>query len=699
MTVVADIIQSQLFWRFLAAFLGCGWVSLTLSREGIRFPIIVLSLSAGIYAGLTGGRITFILLNNPYLMRLDPAFSLIFWRGCYHWAGVALLGGVVCFLVLRIAGGELSRASSAIAVALSVIHLLIQTGAFLRGDPDGMMMGVGFGTFWASMGISTHDILIYMIGLDMMILAVLWLMHQSIRFRKFALLSYWLMILLFIVPISVPERISENEGANGHFIVFARNRFASGVAEWKAFRERQGYTVQVHLFDTPPKADELTRLVIHTNKASPSYILLVGDCADETESTSEWHLPSLRTSGGKLSDMLFGDLNRDGIPDVPVGRFPVRSQNELALLIHKIQMYEREQLEKRHFRALVWTGAPGYNTGISKIMDDVVNYLPPWLSLFGLCSSPESVFSGSISEHPQLFFNQMAKPYFLAFAVVHGSEQGLVSAKYEGQPVFADLSDIDSIESVTPSAPLFILACRSGRFNLPSGKGMSFSEELIRHPGGPVSVVAASGDDGPTVNYLVSRAISSALKDGSAATIGELLLHCQKALHCKGNKDLQLSNDDMGGMSRILEDVSPDRRKLFMSSAYIREGSLRYNLLGDPSLSLRNPQLIDIHVKKSGDDLEIAGSAPAGVRYLLLDRIHFHRNRENREKSDEFGEKLRWLKAVNHEAEEVAIIKVTGRSWRIHLRESDNCRISECFLRFLLLGGQHVYYAIYPNQE
>ena len=43
------------------------------------------------------------------------------------------------------------------------------------------------------------------------------------------------------------------------------------------------------------------------------------------------------------SDAKYGDLDDDGVPDIPIGRFPVRTTTELANIVEKIRDYEARE--------------------------------------------------------------------------------------------------------------------------------------------------------------------------------------------------------------------------------------------------------------------------------------------------------------------------------------------------------------------
>jgi len=85
--------------------------------------------------------------------------------------------------------------------------------------------------------------------------------------------------------------------------------------------------------------------IINTVRAvGPKYVLLVGDNGydylDHTGAGVDPMVPSVLVPSSRLcetnADALFGDLDGDGVPEVPVGRLPVRTHDELARLIAKI---------------------------------------------------------------------------------------------------------------------------------------------------------------------------------------------------------------------------------------------------------------------------------------------------------------------------------------------------------------------------
>ncbi len=67
------------------------------------------------------------------------------------------------------------------------------------------------------------------------------------------------------------------------------------------------------------------------------------------------------------SDGILTDLNNDGIADIPVGRWPVRTDDELAVIVDRSMVYEK-QVKKENLRALT-LGEKGYFTYLLQAQD------------------------------------------------------------------------------------------------------------------------------------------------------------------------------------------------------------------------------------------------------------------------------------------------------------------------------------------
>ena len=67
------------------------------------------------------------------------------------------------------------------------------------------------------------------------------------------------------------------------------------------------------------------------------------------------------------------------------------------------------------------------------------------------------------------------------------------------------------------------------------------------------------------------------------------MLNYQKELYFLNRMDIYKLDRGLGGVKNILDSVSKPIAEQFASPTFIREGILRYNLLGDPMIAIPIP--------------------------------------------------------------------------------------------------------------
>jgi uncharacterized repeat protein (TIGR01451 family) len=133
--------------------------------------------------------------------------------------------------------------------------------------------------------------------------------------------------------------------------------YSTGLGRLVAAKEAEGYSVKVvnvediyaqfgyGIFD--PLAIR-AYIAYAAHNMGTQYVLLVGgdtyDYFDYTGKNSKSFIPSLYTGTGIIVnyapvDPMFTDLNRDNVPDLAIGRFPVRNSAELASIVDKTLLY------------------------------------------------------------------------------------------------------------------------------------------------------------------------------------------------------------------------------------------------------------------------------------------------------------------------------------------------------------------------
>ena len=136
-----------------------------------------------------------------------------------------------------------------------------------------------------------------------------------------------------------------------------------------------------------------------------------------------WHVPTVRRRyyrwrayHGKdfASDAAYGHLDGDDLPDVPVGRLPVRSQDELRLQIAKIKRYEQRPPTIDDLRIVNWQGSAQYGQTndilASLLANQVLDVqLPPVFDAWIICSHHASPFCGHPPDQPMRFIEAMRR--------------------------------------------------------------------------------------------------------------------------------------------------------------------------------------------------------------------------------------------------------------------------------------------------
>jgi uncharacterized repeat protein (TIGR01451 family) len=158
-------------------------------------------------------------------------------------------------------------------------------------------------------------------------------------------------------PVLEPTRLTVDLNQPAEFLIISHPHFIEGLAPLVAARRAEGLTVNVvnvddlyaryayGIFD--PQAIQ-THIRHAAAELGAKYVLLVGgdtyDYYNHTGRNSISFIPSMYIATGPISrfvpaDPLYADLSGDGLPDLPIGRFPVRSQAELALMVQKTLAY------------------------------------------------------------------------------------------------------------------------------------------------------------------------------------------------------------------------------------------------------------------------------------------------------------------------------------------------------------------------
>lgn len=450
--------------------------------------------------------------------------------------------------------------------------------------------------------------------------------------RRPALLS-----LIFIVFHSMAAAnlgIAQDDTATKGIdtLVVCPEAFQESLGPWLAFRKQQGHHLRVIAPQTDPKALQKDIRRIAVESGSLNAIVLIGDTA-----TAQGHVPTHHAKakvnvhfGSQptiATDNWYADLDDDTVPDVAIGRLTADTPKELTAIVDKIIAYEtNNNLGPWRRKINVVAGVGGF--GI--LADSIVESTTKWFLTTSIPSSYRvSMTYGSWRSPycpvPRQFRAQTCERLnegsLFWIYIGHGLPRTLDYVRVPGDyhPVFT-ANDVDRIACRNGAPIAAFLSCYAGAYDL---RQDCLGEELLRHPGGPVAVLASSRVALPYGLGVLSTEMLNECFLKKKATLGEVLLYAKRNSMNETSADPRRRMLD--GISKAISPVEAttlDER---------REHLYLVNLLGDPLLRIRQPQKVKIASPKratSGETIEVKLTSPlsgeATVELVVRrDRLRF----------------------------------------------------------------------------
>lgn len=351
----------------------------------------------------------------------------------------------------------------------------------------------------------------------------------------------------------------------------------------------------------------------------PAFLLLVGDDAP-THPPAAWHLAAKRRklyrwreeqSEEFVSDALWGDLDGDLAPDVPVGRLPARSAKQVAQAVEKILAYERRPASQADLRLPIWTGTPNYGAAIDALSTGLLlstlgTDAPRWSEPWVLAGDPRHPLCGWPDDQPAQFASACKAHGAVSVLMGHGNETLFYSMARGEKPITLSASDVRGLWSEgTPTPAMVMFTCLNGNF---AGREASLAESLFALPGGPVATIAATTESHPLTNYFSSMALLGRLTSGGEDRLGKLWWAAQR----DGAKARSLF------MESLLKDVEGKLEDMIDVEQLRRDQQLMYSLLGDPATRLPLPLPLTAKVSKTSTGWRWHAERPAGAGNLAV---------------------------------------------------------------------------------
>ena len=424
-------------------------------------------------------------------------------------------------------------------------------------------------------------------------------------------------------------------GASGNaseVIAVCPQPFRAALQPWVQLREQEGMSIK--LIDSSSSSKQLRESVSKAASDQTKYVLLIGDAPSiGKQSDPMRHVPTIYSATTVTaqwgstptlsSDLLYGDFDKDAKPDAVVGRIPASSADDVRSMVNRIQSYESSPdfgPWRGDVQLIAGVGGFGMiaDAAIESVTRNIITTVLPTetrTSLYygspGHAFYPKNKsFTSAVVDH----YREGAR--FWVYAG-HGNvtELDRVPQSAAGQPVL-DRRSVASLKCQSGRRPIgLILACYTGAMDASED---CFAENLLKCQGGPVAVFAGSRVTMPYGNTTAAVGLIDAIYHQKVQRLGDAWMSALEQMQNQDPKDRSNTRLMIDTLATV---VSPSGTKIEDERA---EHMKLYNLLGDPTLKLFQPETLEVTVDPGheiGNEIEVTVQSPiTGKLRVTLDR-------------------------------------------------------------------------------
>lgn len=388
-----------------------------------------------------------------------------------------------------------------------------------------------------------------------------------------------------------------------------------GLDRWVEKRQQQGF--EIDFISPSGMAVQTLQTVIDHSETPPDYILLVGDApkigdqADTNRQVPTFYQPTMETRQfGNTptfpTDLPYSDLGSsrqrdskrgDGVPDLPVGRIPAHSAQELSAFIDKLLLHEQSESNGDEFNRIQLVGGLGgfgfvTDRAIETVTRSIVtSRLPKHIRTDIRFASPGHAFFPEGSFRSAVIDDYSSSPRFWIYAG-HGFIDSLdrVPNNESGQTIL-DNKSCEELQIEGDRRPIAVmLACYTAAVDAPQP---SIAETMMLRESGPVAIIASGRMTMPYGNTRLALELIESVFQLRPDTMGHAWLEsCRKTMTRTDSDGLIGLVDSLAG---VLTPGNVNQRVERIEHASM------YQLLGDPTMRLVHRTSINLEADRSED--------------------------------------------------------------------------------------------------
>jgi len=378
------------------------------------------------------------------------------------------------------------------------------------------------------------------------------------------------------------------------YLVSAADPLVSAAEEHAEYRDQTGRRSEVLRLSAVlegatdgPTAIERIRAAIATRRDAlagdrPLFVLLLGDAS------AGWHgdaaeVPAAEVGGWGwaeeiTSDNAVADLDGDDLPDVALGRVPVRTAEQAEQVLGRTRDLEQGyEPGPWATRVNVFASEAGFGAVIDSVIEEAgfaaVEEVPYDVTISFTYARPGSPYAYPPALFSDRVYELMNQGSMLVTYIGHGWEEGFASIEWEGEvaPIF-DTADLGLLDMQHRVPLLLFIACLTGSFDT----GDSLTERFLLQPRGAVAVISSTEVSHPYANGVMTREISVTLLQQRLRTVGEVFMEAKRRMVTAASDMLREDLDNLSAVDETTR-TAELRQDLLVSHEHM------FNLFGDPA--------------------------------------------------------------------------------------------------------------------